>query len=67
MKKINDNLIEAVHRIVNNRLYKEYPCLGMANLKVHTEGSIKLHIVKRVLEAEERYYEKNLSNTKDLS
>ena len=40
--KITESLIEAVHRIVNEKLYKEYPCFGMADISEHPEGSIKL-------------------------
>ena len=46
--KITDELVNKVHWIVNEKLSKEYPGLGMAS---HPEGSIKWWVVKMVLEA----------------
>lgn len=61
--KVKEEVIKEVHRLVNTKLYQEYPCLDMANLEVHPEGSKKMWEVEWIVEA----YEKALSDTKTVS
>ena len=51
LMKITDELINRVHQIANENLYKLFPLHDMAELSKHPEGHIKRWEVRLVLEA----------------
>ncbi len=62
---IDDAMVAQVHKLANERLYKEYPTLDMANFEKHPEGSIKLWQVKLILEAYNEVRQRKQSNNRD--
>ena len=47
---MNDKLIDKIHKIVNDRIFRDYPALDMAN---HPEGHIKKWEIVYILEVYE--------------